>query len=83
MYSTPHGRNSRVTCVSHSVMSDTLRLQAPKVPFQTPLSMGFLGQEYWSGLPFPSQGNLPDPGIKPRSPALQVDSSPSEPPGKP
>ena len=39
-----------------------------------PLSMGFLRQEYWSGLPFPSPGDLPDPGIKPVSPALQVDS---------
>ena len=43
----------------------------------------FPRQEYWSGLPFPSPGNLPDPGIKPRSPALQADSLPSEPPGKP
>ena len=40
-------------------------------------------QEYWSGLPFPSPGNLPNPGIEPRSLALQADSSPSEPPGKP
>ena len=37
---------------------------------QAPLSMGFSRQEYWSGLPFPSPGNLPNPGIKPRSPAL-------------
>ena len=40
---------------------------------QAPLSMGFSRQEYWSGLLFPSPGNLPDPGIKPGSPALQVD----------
>ena len=40
---------------------------------QAPLSMGFSKQEYWSGLPFPSPGDLPDPGIKPRSPALQAD----------
>ena len=40
---------------------------------QTPLSMGFPRQEYWSGLPFPFPGNLPDPGIEPSSPALQVD----------
>ena len=40
-------------------------------------------EEYWSGLPFPSPGDLPDPGIKPRSPALRVDSLPTEPPGKP
>ena len=48
-----------------------------------PLSMGLSRQEYWRGLPFSSPGNLPDPGIKPRSPALQGDSLPSEPPGKP
>ena len=40
-------------------------------------------QEYWSGLPFPSPGDLPNPGIETRSPALQADSLPSEPPGKP
>ena len=45
--------------------------------------MGFSRQEYWSGLPFPSPGALPDPGIEPRSSALRADSSPSEPPGKP
>ena len=49
---------------------------------QAPLSMGFSRQEDWSGLPFPSPGDLPDPGIKPASPALQADSLPSEPPGK-
>ena len=52
------------------------------VAHQAPLSMGFSRQEYRRGLPFPSSGNLPDPGIKPRSPALQVDSLPSESPGK-
>ena len=45
--------------------------------------MGFPRQEYWSGLPCPPPGNLPNPGIKPRSPAMQVDSLPAEPPGKP
>ena len=50
---------------------------------QAPLSMGFSRQEYGSGLPFPSPGGLPDPGIEPASPALQVDSLPTEPPGKP
>ena len=45
--------------------------------------MGFSRQEYWSGLPFPSPGDLPDPGIKPRSPSLKADSLPSETPGKP
>ena len=42
--------------------------------------MGFSRQEYWSGLPFPSPGDLPNPGIKPRSPALQADTLTSEPP---
>ena len=50
---------------------------------QAPLSMGFSRQEYWSGLPFPSPGDLPNPGIEPRSPALQADALSSEPPGKP
>ena len=48
---------------------------------QAPLSMKFSRQEHWSGFPFPSPGNLPEPGIEPRSPALQTDSWPSEPPG--
>ena len=48
---------------------------------QAPLSMEFSRQESWSGLPFPSPGHLPDPGVRPRSPALQADSLPSEPPG--
>ena len=43
--------------------------------------MEFSRQEYWSGLPFPFPGDLPDPGVEPGSPALQVDSLPSEPPG--
>ena len=45
------------------------------------LSMGFSRQEYWSGLPVPSPGDLPNPGIEPGSPTLQVDSLPSESPG--
>ena len=53
------------------------------VAHQPPPSMGFSRQEYWSGLPFPSPGDLPDPGIKPRSPTLQADALTSEPPGKP
>ena len=53
------------------------------VAHQAPLSMGFSRQEYWSGLPFPSPGDLPDPGIEPGFPALEADSLPSEPPGKP
>ena len=50
---------------------------------QVPLFMEFSRQEYWSGLPFPSPGYIPNPGIEPRSPALQVDSLLSESPGKP
>ena len=60
---------------SHSVVSDSLR---PHIQF-----MGFSRPEYWSGEPFPSPGHLPNPGIKPRSPALQADSLPAEPPGMP
>ena len=44
------------------------------VAYQASLSMGFSRQEYWSGLPFPSPGDLPDPGIEPRSPALEADA---------
>ena len=53
------------------------------VACQAPLSTGFSRQEYWSGLSFPSPGDLPNPGIELESPALQLDSLPSEPPGKP
>ena len=56
------------------------------VAHQPPPSMGFFRQEYWSGLPFPSAGDLPHSGIEPGSPgspALQVGSLPAEPPGKP
>ena len=59
-------------------MSDSLQLF---VAHQVPLSTVFFKQEYWSGLPFPTPGDLPDPGIEPRSPALWADSLPSEPPG--
>ena len=52
------------------------------VAYQASLSMGCSRQEYWSGLPFPSPGNLPDPGIKSGFPVLQADTLPSEPPGK-
>ena len=58
----------------------------PFVAYPAPPSVGFSKQEYWSGLPFPSPGNLPDPGIEPaapETPALQADSLPIEPPGKP
>ena len=51
------------------------------VAYQAPPSMGFSRQEYWSGLLFPSPGDLPDPGIEPGSPILWADTLPSEPPG--
>ena len=52
------------------------------VAYQAPPSLGFSWQEYWSGLPFPSPGDLPNPEIEPGSPVLQADALPSEPPGK-
>ena len=66
-------------CTSHSVMFVT----PWTVAHQAPLFMGFSRQEYWSGLPCPPPGDLPNPGIKPGSSALQADSLPSEPPWKP
>ena len=63
------------------VAKSYLTLATPcTVACQTPLSVGFSRQKYWSGLPFPSLGDLPDTGIEPRSPALQTVSLPSEPP---
>ena len=53
------------------------------VDYEAPPSKEFSRQEYWNGLPFPSPGDLPNPGVEPRSPALQADTLPSEPPGKP
>ena len=53
------------------------------VAYQAPPSMGFSRPECWSGLPFPSSGDLPNPGIEPGSPAMQADALLSEPPGKP
>ena len=53
------------------------------VAYQASSVHGILGQEYWSGLPFPSPGDLSDPGIKPRSSAWEADALTSEPPGKP
>ena len=68
--------------LSHSVMPNSL-VTLVDVAHQAPLSMGFLRQEYSNGLLFPFPADLPNPGIKHRSPALQVASLPSEPPGKP
>ena len=60
-----------LSCVRLSATLWTVALQAP-------LSVGFSWQAYWSGLPFPSPGDLPDPEIKPGSPALRADSLPTE-----
>ena len=73
-------RTWAVLCVSHSVRSNSATPWT--VVHQAPPSVGFSRQEYWSGLPFPSPGNLPDPGIKPRSPSLETDYLPYKPPGK-
>ena len=72
-------------CESESeVAQSCLTLCGPwTVAHQAPPSMGFSRQEYWSGLPFPSPGDLPNPGIEARSPTLQADALTSVPPGKP
>ena len=63
-------------------MKSPSRVQLFVGAYQAPPSMGFSRQEYWSMLPFPSPGYLPDPGTEPRSPTLRVDALLSEPPGK-
>ena len=70
-------------CVCKSLSCVQLFVTPQTVACQAFLSVEFSRKEYWSGQPFPSPGNLPDPEIKPGSPALQVDSLPSELPGKP
>ena len=66
------------------VTKSCLTLATPwTVACQVPPTMGFSRQEYWSGLPFPTPGDLPNPRIEPRSPALQADSLLTEPLGKP
>ena len=66
------------------VCAQVLSLATPwTVAHQAPPSLGFSRQEHWSGLPFPSPGDLANPGIEPRSPASQADALISEPPGKP
>ena len=81
------GEGCKVWTVFWLVESETqwvwLFLASQTVAHWAPLSMKFSRQEYWSGLPFSSPGDLPDPGIEPGSPVLQVDSSPAEPSGKP
>ena len=68
-------------------MKSLSRVQLFETPWsvahKAPFSMEFSRQEYWTGLPYPSPGDLPDPGIEPVSLALQADTLPSEPPGKP
>ena len=69
---------------AHSYVLCCIQLSEPPstVACQAPLSVEFSEQEYWSGLPFPSPRDLPDPVVDPGSPTLQADSLPSEPPGK-
>ena len=70
--------------VKVKLLSRVRLFATPKtVAYQAPLSMGFSKQEYWSGLPLLSPGDLPNPGIEPGSPALQADTLTSEPPRKP
>ena len=71
----PRAHVHMVSCVQLFVTPWPVALQAP-------LSMEFSRQEYWNVLPCPPLGDLPNPEIKPRSPALQADSLPSGPPGK-
>ena len=68
---------------SHSIVSNSLQPHGLYIACQDPLSREFSRQECWSVLPFPSPGELPNPGIKTGSPALQVDSLPAELTGKP
>ena len=75
VYEVPESESVSCSVVSNSATPWTVAHQAP-------LPMEFSRQEYWSGLPCPSPGDLPDPGIEPGSPVLQVDSLPAEPPGK-
>ena len=70
-------------CVLSHVSRVQLFVTPWTVALQAPLSMGFSRREYWSGLPFPSSVDLPNPRIEPESPPLQADSARSEPPGKP
>ena len=83
----PRGSSHKPLCQSWSEVKslNSVRLFVTPwtVAYQALLSMGFSRQEYWSGLPFLSPGDLPNPGIEPRSPALQKDTLPSEPRGKP
>ena len=96
LYFPPHcaclpSRAGRTTCGPGSVCYYTHKWKCWSlshvclfgIPWTVPLSVEFSRQEYWSGLPFPFPWDLPDPGIKPGSPALKTDSLSSEPPEKP
>ena len=71
-----------VLCCAQSLSHVQLLVTPWTVACKAPLSMGFSRQEYWSGLPFPPPGDLPNPGTEPRFPTLQADSLPDELPGK-
>ena len=70
-------QHEEVNAIERHVHAKSLQ-PCPTLALQAPLSMGFSRQQYWSGLPFPSLGDLSDWGIEPGSPALQVDSLPTE-----
>ena len=72
-----HGLSATALWVNPSEVAQSDSATPWTVPYQAPPFMGFSRQEYWSGLPFPSPGDLPDPGTETRSPALQVDALPS------
>ena len=77
------GKKERIKWTEVKSLSSVRLFATPwTIAYQAPPSMGFSRQECWSGLPFPSPGDLPDLGIKPRSPTLQADALLSEPPGK-
>ena len=85
----PSTREQAVSCTDSVTSGSLVTKSCPTheiprtVACQAPLSMRFSSQEHWSGLPFPSPGDLPNPGIEPRSPALQADCFPTELQGKP
>ena len=86
----PHGRDLQPAANQRNrdPQSNKVKVKSETVTpwtiaHQAPLSMGFHRQGYWSGLPFPSPGDLPNTGIEPRSPTLQTDSLPAEVQGKP
>ena len=95
-HSSPLGPSSPVTFLSYMLLRlwDFMKVKVKllchvqlfatpwTVAYHTPRSMGFLRQDYWSRLPFPSPGNLPNPGIEPRSLTLYTDALPSKPPEK-